>query len=78
MPNSEVVTNIALGASLDRLALISFSLALDASESNSLSIAGRDFNPSWNRLKVTKRGTGDIETDSSLLVENKRFSIRLR
>ena len=39
LPNSEVVTNIALGASLDRLALISFSLALDASESNSLSIA---------------------------------------
>ena len=46
--------------------------------SRTLSIAGCDFNPLWNRLKITKRGTGDIEIDSSLTVENKKFSIRLR
>ncbi|MBQ1345582.1 MAG: hypothetical protein IIY62_04390, partial [Kiritimatiellae bacterium] len=39
LPNSEVVTNIALGVNLGRLDWLAFSLALDASASNSLSIA---------------------------------------
>ncbi len=39
LPNSEVVTNIVLGANLERLDWLAFSLALDASASNSLSIA---------------------------------------
>lgn len=39
LPNSEVVTNVALGVELDRLRELSFSLALDASCSNSVSIA---------------------------------------
>lgn len=131
MPNSEVVTNVALGVNPERLDRLSFSLSLDASASNSLAIAvgaaagdaltleeadfewgydcgkwfyadtatggvwewpeattgrvsrtlaisGRNFNPSWNRIKVIKRGLGAIEIDSSLTVENKKFSIRLR
>lgn len=131
LPNSEVVTNIALDVNSERLICLTFSLELDASTSNgvsiavgaaagetlmleeadfewgydcgkwfyadtatgeveewtdvvtgrvsrTLSIAGCDFNPLWNRLKITKRGTGDIEIDSSLTVENKKFSIRLR
>ena len=131
LPNSEVVTNIALDVDSDRLNCLTFSIELDASTTNSvsiavgatagdaltleesnfewgydcgkwfyadtatgeveewtdvvtgrvsrtLSIAGCDFNPLWNRLKITKRGVGDIEIDSSLTVENKKFSIRLR
>ena len=39
LPNSEVVTNIALGANLERLDWLSFSLALDACASNSLLLA---------------------------------------
>ena len=131
LPNSEVVTNVVLGVDPERLDWLSFSLALDASASNSLAIAvgaaagdaltleeadfewgydcgkwfyadtatggvwewpeattgrvsrtlaisGRNFNPSWNRIKVIKRGLGAIEIDSSLTVENKKFSIRLR
>jgi len=46
--------------------------------SRTLAISGRNFNPSWNRIKVIQRGSGDIEIDSSLTVENKKFSIRLR
>lgn len=46
--------------------------------SRTLAITDRNFNPAWNRLKVIKRGLGDIEIDSSLTVENKKFSIRLR
>jgi len=45
--------------------------------SRTLAISGRNFNPSWNRIKVIQRGSGDIEIDSSLTVENKKFSIRL-
>lgn len=39
LPNSEVVTNVALGVNLDRLRSLSFAIALDASASNSLSLA---------------------------------------
>ena len=39
LPNSEVVTNVALGVDLGRLRSLSFAIALDASVSNSISIA---------------------------------------
>ena len=121
LPNSEVVTNISLDVNADRIENLIFSLELDVSASNSLSIAvgtasgnaltleesdfewgydcgkwfradtgtghveewpdvttgrvsrilaitGRSFNPSWNRLKIIKRGLGDIEIDSSIPV----------
>lgn len=131
LPNSEVVTNVALGASLDRLDRISFSLSLDASSSNSLSISvgaasgdelsfeeadfewgydcgkwfyaetatgnvaewpdaetgcvertltisHRDFNPQWNRIRIVKRGLGDLHVESVQTNEFKKFSIKLR
>ena len=131
LPNSEVVTNVVLDVNLDRLALISFSLALDASESNRLSIAvgvasgeelmleevdfewgydcgkwfyadtatggveewpsvetgrvertlaidNRHFNPQWNRIRIAKRGLGELNVEAVQTNEFKKFSIRLR
>ena len=131
LPNSEVVTNIALNVDYGRLENLTFSLELSASMSNSLSIAvgtaegesltmeetdfewgydcgkwfradtatgtvdewagpgtGRisrtlsidrhDFKPQWNRLRIVKRGVGDIEFEASYSREYTKFFIRLR
>lgn len=131
LPNSEVVTNIALNVDYVRLENLAFSLELNASVSNSLSIAvgtasgnelsfdeadfewgydcgkwfradtatgtvdewvesgtGRiartlsidrhDFKPQWNRLRIVKRGVGDIEFGASYSREYAKFIIRLR
>ena len=131
LPNSEVVTNIALNVDYYRLENLTFSLELNASASNSLSIAvgtaagdaltldeadfewgydcgkwfrtntetgnvdewqepgtGRvsrtltinrcDFKPQWNRLRIIKRGVGDVEVDASYSREYTKFFIRLR
>ena len=131
LPNSEVVTNVALNVDYGRLENLTFSLELNASASNSLSIAvgtaagdaltldeadfewgydcgkwfradtetgnvdewpepatGRvsrtltiernDFKPRWNRLRIVKRGVGDIEVDASYSREYTKFFIRLR
>ena len=78
-PNSEVVTNVALNVDHARLENLTFSLELNASASNSLSIAvgtadgdslaleDVDFEwgyvcgkSQWNRLRIVKRGVGDI------------------
>ena len=131
LPNSEVVTNIALNVDYARLESLTFSLELNASESNSLSIAvgtsvgdsltvekadfewgydcgkwfradtetgnveewqepstgrvsrtliidRRDFKPQWNRLRIVKRGVGNIEVNSSYSREYTKFTILLR
>ena len=131
LPNSEVVTNIALNVDYARLENLTFSLELNASASNSLSIAvgtaaggaltldeadfewgydcgkwfradtatgnvdewpepgnGRvsrtlpidwcDFKPQWNRLRIVKRGVGDIEVGLSYSREYTKFTIRIR
>ena len=131
LPNSEVVTNIALNVDYGRLEKLTISLELNASASNSLSIAvgtaagdaltldeadfewgydcgkwfrsdtatgdvdewqelgtGRvsrtltiernDFKPRWNRLRIVKRGVGDVEVDASYSREYTKFFIRLR
>lgn len=131
LPNSEIVTNVVLVANVDRLYSFSFSIAMDASLSNSLSIAVgtatgeelspeeadfewgydcgkwfyadtasgiveewtapetervervlsigyRDFNPSWNRVRVVKRGIGDVHAEVSQICEFKKFSIIMR
>ena len=131
LPNSEVVTNVALNVDYDRLENLTLSLELNASASNSLSIAvgttngdslslwdsdfewgydcgkwfrsdtetgnvdewpepgnGRvsrtltinrnDFNPQWNRLRIIKRGVGNVEFDASYSREYTKFFIRLR
>ena len=131
LPNSEVVTNIALNVDYARLENLTFSLELNASASNSLSIAvgtaagdslalddadfewgydcgkwfradtatgdvdewpepgtGRvsrtltiersDFNPQWNRLRIIKRGVGDVEVGLSYSREYTKFTIRIR
>ena len=131
LPNSEVVTNVVLNVDYARLESLTFSLELNASASNSLSIAvgtadgdslsfedidfewgydcgkwfradtetgnvdewpepgtGRvsrmltiersEFNPQWNRLRVVKRGIGDIEVNASYSREYTKFFIRLR
>ena len=131
LPNSEVVTNIALNLDYARLEKLTLSLELNASVSNSLSIAvgaaagdaltldeadfewgydcgkwfradtetgnvdewpepgngrvsrtltidRRDFNPQWNRLRIVKRGVGDIEVGLSCSRECTKFTIRIR
>jgi len=131
LPNSEVVTNVALNVDYARLKNMTFSLELNASKSNSLSIAvgtaagdaltlddadfewgydcgmwfradtetgivdewpetgtGRvsrtltidrgDFKPRWNRLRIIKRGIGDVEVDASYSREYTKFFIRVR
>ena len=131
LPNSEVVTNVALNVDYGRLENLTLSLELNASASNSLSIAvgtadgdslaledsdfewgydcgkwfrsdtetgnvdewpepgtGRvsrtltinrsDFRPQWNRLRIVKRGVGDIEVNASYSREYMKFFIRLR
>ena len=131
LPNSEVVTNVVLNVDYGRLEILTFSLELNASSSNSLSIAvgtaagdaltldeadfewgydcekwfradtetgnvdewpepgnGRvsrtltinrsDFKPQWNRLRIVKRGVGDIEFDASYSREYTKFFIRVR
>ena len=131
LPNSEVSTNIALNVDYARLENLTFSLELNASASNSLSIAvgtaagdaltldetdfewgydcgkwfradtatgnvdewpesgngrvsralsidRRDFKPQWNRLRIVKRGVGDIEVGLSYSREYTKFTIRIR
>ena len=130
-PNSEVATNIVLAVDLARLDRLSFSLALDASASNSVSVAvgaatgerltieeqdfewgydcgrwfradtasgrvdewpeaetgrvsrtltigHRDFNPTWNRVRVVKRGLGELNVSATTAVENKRLIISIK
>ena len=43
-----------------------------------LRISHRDFDPSWNLAKVVKRGEGEVGEVVSEIIENKRFSIRIR
>ena len=129
--NSEVSTNVALNVDYARLENLTFSLELNASASNSLSIAvgtaardaltldeadfewgydcgkwfradtetgnvdewpepgtGRvsrtltiernDVKPRWNRLRIVKRGVGDVEVDASYSREYTKFFIRVR
>ncbi len=83
LPNSEVVTNVTLNVDYARLESLTFSLELNASASNSLSIAvgtadGFKFKPQWNRLRIVKRGIGDVEVNASYSREYTKFFIRLR
>ena len=131
LPNSEVSTNVALNVDYARLENLTLSLELNASASNSLSIAvgtaagdaltldeadfewgydcgkwfradtetgnvdewpepgtgrvsrtstidRRDFNPQWNRLRIVKRGLGDIEVGLLYSREYTKFTIRIR
>ncbi|MBQ8124959.1 MAG: hypothetical protein IJ173_03630 [Kiritimatiellae bacterium] len=43
-----------------------------------LSISNRDFDPSWNLAKIVKRGEGEVDAAVTEIIENKRFSIRIR
>jgi len=45
---------------------------------DTLRISNRDFDPSWNLAKVVKRGEGEVDAVVTELIENKRFSIRIR
>ena len=131
LPNSEVVTNVVLNVDYARLENLTISLELNASASNSLSIAvgtaagdslalddadfewgydcGKwfrsdtatgdvdewpelgtwrvsrtltiersDFNPQWNRLRIIKRGVGNVEVNASYSREYTKFFIRVR
>ena len=46
--------------------------------SETLRISHRDFDPSWNLAKVVKRGEGEVDASVTELIENKRFSIKIR
>jgi len=43
-----------------------------------LRISNRDVDPSWNLAKVVKRGEGEVDASVTEIIENKRFSIRIR
>ena len=46
--------------------------------SRTLTIERSDFNPQWNRLRITKRGVGDVEVGLSYSREYTKFTIRIR
>ena len=45
---------------------------------DALRISHQDFDPSWNLAKVVKRGEGEVDAVVTEIIENKRFSIRIR
>ena len=45
---------------------------------DTVAINHRFFNPAWNLAKVVKRGEGAVGETITEIVENKRFSIRIR
>jgi len=45
---------------------------------NALVIGKSQFDPAWNRLKVVRRGLGEISETVDVDVENVRFDIRIR
>ena len=45
---------------------------------NALVIGKSQFDPAWNRLKVVRRGLGEIGETIEVDVENVRFDIRIR
>ncbi|MBO7687468.1 MAG: hypothetical protein J6V72_13840, partial [Kiritimatiellae bacterium] len=46
--------------------------------SRTLTIDRRNFKPQWNRLRIVKRGVGNIEVSSSYSREYTKFTILLR
>ena len=46
--------------------------------SRTLTIERSDFNPQWNRLRIIKRGVGDVEVGLSYSREYTKFTIRIR
>ena len=46
--------------------------------SRSLTIDRRDFNPQWNRLRIVRRGVGDLAVEASRNIEYKKFFIKVR
>ena len=46
--------------------------------SNTVCIARRDFDPSWNLAKVVRRGEGSAGEIVTEMVDNMRFSVRIR
>ena len=127
LPDTEVVTNVALRVNVERLDVFSLKLEIDgtgaasevlvavghdADENGDLSfeetafvfgcdcgerylvnhqtgrvftglgdtvaVSYRHFDPGWNLAKVVKRGEGAVGETVTEIVENKRFSIRIR
>ena len=127
LPDTEVVTNVALRVNVERLDVFSLKLEIDgtgaasevlvavghdADEDGDLSfeetafvfgcdcgeryfvnhqtgrlftgmgdtvaINHRYFDPAWNLAKIVKRGEGAVGETITEIVENKRFSIRIR
>ena len=46
--------------------------------SRTLTIDRGDFKPQWNRLRIVKRGVGDVEVNASYSREYTKLFIRLR
>ena len=46
--------------------------------SRTLTIELSDFKPRWNRLRIVKRGVGDVEVNASYSREYTKFFIRVR
>ena len=46
--------------------------------SRTLTIDRCDFNPQWNRLRIVKRGVGDMEVNASYSKDYTKFFIRIR
>ena len=51
---------------------------IETEPTNALVIGKRQFDPAWNRLKVVRRGFGEIDESVALDEERVRFDIRVR
>ena len=51
---------------------------IETAMTNALVIGNRQFDPAWNRLKVVRRGFGEIDESVALEEERVRFDIRIR
>ena len=45
---------------------------------DTVAVSHRHFDPAWNLAKIVKRGEGAVGETITEMVENKRFSIRIR
>jgi hypothetical protein len=51
---------------------------IETATTNALVIGNRQFDPAWNRLKVVRRGFGEIGESAMVDEERVRFDIRVR
>ena len=51
---------------------------IETATTNALVIGKREFDPAWNRVKVVRRGFGEIDENVIVDKERVRFDVRIR